>query len=71
MLRAVARLGPYLSTYDYCSTGTSEDRTETVDILKQVVHTAQAVGKFDEKVLFRGENANVSCSFPVDYMGEL
>ena len=32
LLRAVARLGPYLSEYDYCgtNTGTHEDDVETV-----------------------------------------
>ena len=61
LLRAVARLGPYLSEYDYCgtNTGTHEDDVETVDRLTKVIDIARAVGRFDESVLFRGENANV------------
>ncbi|OBZ68243.1 Endoplasmic reticulum oxidoreductin-1 [Grifola frondosa] len=59
LLRAVARLGPYLSAYDYCGTGTHEDDTATLARLTKVIDIAQAVGKFDETVLFRGENANI------------
>lgn len=59
LLRAVARLGPYLSAYDYCSTGTHEDDQETKAMLESVISIAQRAGKFDESVLFRGENANV------------
>lgn len=63
LLRAVARLGPYLSAYDYC--GTSEGvqvddaAAATAERLQRVVDVARAVGRFDESVLFRGENANV------------
>ncbi|KAH9931060.1 endoplasmic oxidoreductin [Epithele typhae] len=59
LLRAVARLGPYLSAYDYCGTGAHEDDTETIERLTKVIDIARAVGRFDESVLFRGENANV------------
>ncbi|RDB25485.1 Endoplasmic reticulum oxidoreductin-1 [Hypsizygus marmoreus] len=59
LLRAVSRLGPYLSAYDYCSTGNHEDDRETLANLSKVVSIAQDVGKFDETILFRGENANV------------
>ena len=61
LLRAVARLGPYLSEYDYCGTNTCthEDDVETVDRLTKVIDIARAVGRFDESMLFRGENANV------------
>lgn len=59
MLRAVSRLGPYLSAFDYCSTGNHEDDVETWDRLAKVLSVAQEAGKFDETVLFRGENANV------------
>ncbi|GLB37617.1 putative endoplasmic Reticulum Oxidoreductin 1 (ERO1) [Lyophyllum shimeji] len=59
LLRAVSRLGPYLSVYDYCSTGTHEDDQETLSRISKVVNIAQNVGRFDETVLFRGENANV------------
>uniref|UniRef100_A0A0W0F0D6 Endoplasmic oxidoreductin-1 n=1 Tax=Moniliophthora roreri TaxID=221103 RepID=A0A0W0F0D6_MONRR len=59
MLRAVARLGPYLSAYDYCSTGNHEDEMETKAKLSNVINIAQIAGRFDETVLFRGENANI------------
>ncbi|KAJ3880501.1 hypothetical protein F5051DRAFT_399555 [Lentinula edodes] len=59
LLRAVARLGPYLSAYDYCSTGTRQDDVETKGLLLNVISIAQKAGKFDESALFRGENANV------------
>ncbi|KAF9010509.1 endoplasmic oxidoreductin-1 [Cyathus striatus] len=59
LLRAVARLGPYLKAYDYCSTGNHEDDAQTLKVLSRVISIAQEVGKFDETVLFRGENANV------------
>lgn len=59
LLRAVARIGPYLSAYDYCGTGTHESDAETLEKLNGVLSMAQHVGKFDETVLFRGENAEV------------
>ncbi|KAG6829564.1 hypothetical protein H0H87_010896 [Tephrocybe sp. NHM501043] len=59
LLRAVSRLGPYLSAYDYCSTGTHVDDEATFDKIHKVVDIARNVGKFDETVLFRGQNANV------------
>ena len=62
LLRAVARIGPYLSAYDYCSSGTHEEDAATLGMLTHVINIAQTVGKFDESVLFRGENANVSQS---------
>lgn len=61
LLRAVARLSPYLSAFDYCSTGEHED--ETLHTLSKVIDIAQNVGKFDETILFRGENANASFYF--------
>jgi len=57
--RSVARLGPYLSAYDYCSTGTHEDDQQTLESISKVVAIARNVGKFDESVLFRGENAKI------------
>lgn len=60
LLRAVARIGPYLTAYDYCGTGTHEDDEVTLALLTKVVDIARAVGKFDETVLFRGDDANVS-----------
>ena len=67
LLRAVARLGPYLSAYDYCGTSEHERSVdlETHQRLSQVIDIATAVGKFDEKALFRGENANVRKSFVI------
>ncbi|KAF8894054.1 endoplasmic oxidoreductin-1 [Infundibulicybe gibba] len=59
LLRAVARLGPYLSAYDYCSTGTHEDDAETLATLSNIIRIAKVAGKFDETVLFRGEEANI------------
>ncbi|KAI0066136.1 endoplasmic oxidoreductin [Artomyces pyxidatus] len=59
LLRAVARLGPYLSAYDYCSSGSHEEHATTVDKLAKVIEIAGIAGQFDETVLFRGENANV------------
>jgi len=64
LLRAVARLGPYLSAFDYCSTGKHEDDVETLQTLSKVIDIARNVGKFDETVLFRGENANASLTLP-------
>jgi hypothetical protein len=59
LLRAVARIGPYLSAYDYCALGTHEDDAETLDKVAKVVSIATNVGKFDETALFRGDNANI------------
>jgi ERO1-like protein beta len=60
LLRAVARIGPYLSAYDYCALGTHEEDAETLEKVAKVVSIATNVGKFDETALFRGDNANVS-----------
>ena len=60
LLRAVERLRPYLIAYDYCSTGNHEDDEETFQTLSKVLKIAHEVGRFDEKVLFRGENAKAS-----------
>ncbi|PPQ77193.1 hypothetical protein CVT25_011039 [Psilocybe cyanescens] len=59
LLRAVSRLGPYLSAFDYCSTGTHEDDKETLQTLTKVLDIAKDAGAFDESILFRGENANI------------
>jgi hypothetical protein len=59
LLRAVARLGPYLSAYDYCASGTHEDHQVTYNRLEKVLDIAKFAGKFDETSLFKGENANV------------
>lgn len=60
LLRAISRLGPYLSEYDYCSTGTHEEDAQTKSLLGSIVETARRVGKFDENRMFAGEDANVS-----------
>ena len=62
LLRAVARLGPYLSAYDYCASGTHEEDVLTYNRLEKVLEIAQVAGKFDETALFKGENANVGIS---------
>ena len=60
LLRAVARIGPYLSAYDYCGgEGNHETDPHTLDTHNNVISIAQNVGKFDEKALFRGPNAEV------------
>lgn len=64
LLRAVARLVPYLSAYDYCSTpeGVHEEdggNVRTKKLLQNVMDIAKKVGRFDESVLFQGENANL------------
>ncbi|KAI9442160.1 endoplasmic oxidoreductin [Lactarius indigo] len=59
LLRAVARLGPYLSAYDYCASGTHEEHLVTYSRLEKVLEIAKFAGKFDETALFKGENANV------------
>lgn len=63
MLRAVARLEPYLAAFDFCSSGKAEDDVETQDCLSKIVRIAKDAGKFDESALFRGENANVGPFF--------
>lgn len=59
LLRAVSRLGPYLSAYDYCSTGTHEEDVQTKNLLEKIINIAHQLGKFDEKLMFAGEDANV------------
>jgi len=59
LLRAVSRLGPYLSAYDYCSTGTHEEDAHTKSLLGNIINVAHQIGKFDEKLMFAGEDANI------------
>ncbi|KAI0812409.1 endoplasmic reticulum oxidoreductin 1 [Irpex lacteus] len=59
LLRAVSRIGPYLSAYDYCGDGSHDGDAYTLEKLKNVISTAQNVGRFDETVLFRGDKAQV------------
>ena len=75
LLRAASRLAPYLSAYDYCTSTsiTPHHHSDQIDLvqevrtlvgLQNVLDIAKYVGKFDERVLFRGENANVlSCNY--------
>jgi ERO1-like protein beta len=37
-----------------------QEEAKTLATLNKVIDIAEHVGKFDERVLFRGENANVS-----------
>lgn len=37
-----------------------QEEVKTLETLSKVIDIAGHVGKFDERVLFRGENANVS-----------
>jgi len=37
-----------------------QEEVRTLETLNKVIDIAEHVGKFDERVLFRGENANVS-----------
>ncbi|EEB98463.1 hypothetical protein MPER_02019, partial [Moniliophthora perniciosa FA553] len=53
LLRAVARLGPHLSLYDYADPSDSE----TTARLKNVLEIAQEAGKFDELSLFNRMDA--------------
>lgn len=70
LLRAASRLAPYLSAYDYCTSSptTPHNHPDQIDLIQEVrtlvklqnvLDIAKHVGKFDERVLFRGENANV------------
>ncbi|EJD02770.1 endoplasmic oxidoreductin-1 [Fomitiporia mediterranea MF3/22] len=61
LLRAISRLGPYLSAYDYCSCNseTHEEDKFTLSRLNSIIDIAKNVGQFDETTLFKGENANI------------
>ncbi|KAF8520439.1 endoplasmic oxidoreductin [Hysterangium stoloniferum] len=64
LLRAVARLSRYLSAYDYCTTpeGVHEHdggNIRTKQLLEDAMNIAKDVGRFDENVLFKGENSAV------------
>jgi hypothetical protein len=58
LLRAVARIGPYLSAYDIC-TGNERDEIDSRVQLSKVIEIAEKAGRFDETSLFRGEDAKV------------
>ncbi|KAF7981891.1 hypothetical protein HWV62_31473 [Athelia sp. TMB] len=51
--------GECLKAYDYCALGDHEEDADTLAKVAKVVAIASDVGKFDEKALFRGENANM------------
>ena len=55
LLRAVSRVGPYLSAYNL----DNEDEPTTNALLRGVIDLANNVGAFDETSLFRGEDAKV------------
>jgi ERO1-like protein beta len=61
LLRAISRLGPYLEAYDICTSdkhdATHSEEEQIRSQLHDVVSIAHRVGKFDESILFRGENA--------------
>ncbi|KAL0572884.1 endoplasmic oxidoreductin-1 [Marasmius crinis-equi] len=54
LLRAVARLGPHLHRYDYHD---GEDSAAVTAQLQNVLAIAHEAGKFDERTLFNGINA--------------
>jgi len=58
LLRAVARIGPYLNAYDIC-TGNERDEIDSRVQLSKVIEIAEKAGRFDENSLFRGEDAKV------------
>jgi ERO1-like protein beta len=61
LLRAISRIGPYLSAYDICSSDLHSeyhlDEAQVKDQLHSVVSIADRVGMFDESILFKGDNA--------------
>lgn len=61
MLRALSRVGPYLSSYDLRAIDDAEDTYKTRALLQDVIGIANSAGAFDETVLFRGDDAKVSC----------
>ncbi|KZT61993.1 endoplasmic reticulum oxidoreductin 1 [Calocera cornea HHB12733] len=58
LLRALTRLEPYLAAYDI-RTGDSKADSETKQMLTSVMDIAKRVGRFDERGLFKGENAEL------------
>ena len=67
LLRAISRLGPYLNAFDICSANVHDERHSeealTKAHIKNIVSIADRVGKFDESILFRGENAVLRAEF--------
>lgn len=69
LLRAVDRAGPYLAAYDVCTGGDGElDRKAEEEVRTVVEAVKKAAGDevdgrvFDERELFRGEDAAVRSS---------
>lgn len=62
LLRAISRIGFYLTQYDMCD-GTEEDHDVFRKKLAQVIGMANRVGKFDESTLFRGESVALKEEF--------
>lgn len=58
LLRALRKVGPYLSAYNICS-GDLEEEKRTRFLLNNVLDIAGDVGKFDESMLFKGADAKV------------
>ncbi|KAB5591061.1 Endoplasmic oxidoreductin 1 [Ceratobasidium theobromae] len=58
LLRALRKVGPYLSAYNICS-GDLEEEKRSRSLLNNVLDIAGEVGKFDESMLFKGADAAV------------
>ncbi|KDQ21603.1 hypothetical protein BOTBODRAFT_50204 [Botryobasidium botryosum FD-172 SS1] len=57
LLRALARVEPWLAAYDLCAFDGEQEKTK--EILGNVLNIAKKTGKFDETLLFQGENAQI------------
>jgi ERO1-like protein beta len=61
LLRSISRIGPYLASYDICSSTSNSIASAVAEDealkskLAEVISISHRVGKFDESVLFRGE----------------
>lgn len=58
LLRAVSRIGPYISSHTL--NGDTEVDTKTNALFKDVADIAKSVGTFDETALFAGSDAMAS-----------
>lgn len=67
LLRAISRIGPYLNAFDICAANVHDERhaeeVVTKEHIRNIVSIADRVGKFDESILFRGENAVLRAEF--------
>jgi len=57
LLRALARVEPWLAAYDLCAFDGEQEKTK--EILGNVLSIAKKTGRFDETLLFQGENAQI------------